>query len=185
MKIAINSLLTFIFLLSASAAFSQSQCGQPFTVSEVGKIAFHNLQKETTFALGAVGYGGHTSEGEKDMDKLLSESSAQEVLFELATTNAGVGGLYGLVGLKMIKSDCFYHASQQFLKLADLPERESIMGPIPKGYVETMAGCIVGYENRANVANNIANGKFDRLLDFLNSLRTRQLEKTKSERKNP
>jgi hypothetical protein len=186
MKVAINSVLTLAFLLSASTAFSQSQCFQTHTVSELGKIAFQELQKETIFAFGGVGYDGQMSSGEKAMNILLDESSAKEVLFELATKNGGVGGLYGLTGLKMIKSECFGEAYQQFLKLPDLTgSKGAMVGEIPKGYVETMAGCIVGYLRRTDIANEIAVGKYKRYIDFLNAARDQKKKQTATDRKHP
>ena len=186
MKITVIGVVTFVLLLSASEVHSQSQCNQPYTLSEIGKTALQSLQKEPTFALGGVGYAGHTSDGEKAMNVLLDQNSAQEVLFELATKNSGVGGLYGLVGLKIIKSNCFQEGYQQYLKLPDLTELKSTgFEDIPKGYVETMSGCMIGYASRIDLAGEIAGGKMDQLIDHLEKLRMFQKEKLKSEKKNP
>jgi hypothetical protein len=130
-------------------------------LTSFGKQAFNELSNENQFSLGGTGYAGTRSKGEKALDILIGEREPEKVLTHLASTNSGAGGLYALFGLRLVKSELYADAHGRYLKLPDQPERKATIGKLGVGVVERMEGCLLFHELRADVANEIDQGKFD------------------------
>ena len=161
----IRHLLGFLIVtvLAPVSLVAQSKCFDinSYNLSPGGKIAYESLEKETMFALGGIGYGGETSEGEEAMRILLQEPSGRIAFFKLSTTDSGAGGLYGMIGLKILKSECFKEASETFDKLPDKGETKGWHKTLEPGEVGFMSGCLYFVVKRKDLAKQIGGGKFD------------------------
>src|SRR5688572_23383854 len=109
-RTSIVFLLCISFLLASGIIAQSSDPIKETDLSKPARIALSDLQKQSLFALGGVGYGGDMSKGETDLDILLLEMDAEAALYRLASTNPTAGGLYGLIGLRMLKSPRFGNA---------------------------------------------------------------------------
>jgi len=116
-----------VFPLQANA---QDKTFNESVLSESGKQAYQALLKIKLFAIGGIGYGGETSEGEKAFDILLEDKEAISAFKSLVKKGTIEGGMYGLFGLKMIDCDCFQSEFESYKKeklLKDNKEKFSMM----------------------------------------------------------
>jgi len=167
-----------------SAVAAQIRCGEPYTLGSIAQTAYAQLHRETTFAFGGTGYGGNISDGEKAIDVLMEDVAAPNALYELATTNAGVGGLYGLAGLRILNCDCLRDATDRFLKLPDQPEKKNVpfFGTIAAGDVMTLHGCVGSFEKRTAIVEQLEKGEFDSWFEFSKRLKKQRAEKAKTKK---
>ncbi|HLM62465.1 MAG TPA: hypothetical protein VK308_16815 [Pyrinomonadaceae bacterium] len=105
------SLIVFSLQINA-----QEKTFDESVLSENGKRAYRTLLKIELFAVGGIGYGGETSEGEKAFDILLEDKEAILAFKNLVKKGSLEGGMYGLFGLKMIDCDCFQSEFQSYKK---------------------------------------------------------------------
>ena len=152
-----------IFSLQANA---QEKITYSFVLTNTGKKAYQNLVDTNLFALGGIGYSGSTSDGEKSLDILLQEREGKKALQELAKTVSSEGGLYALIGLKMLKCDCFVEAVNDYKKLPEPPERKGYIGKTAAGAVTRMSGCFISWQKRLEVAEEIVKGDFDEEIEW-------------------
>jgi hypothetical protein len=148
--------------------------------SNAANIAIKDLENQHLFAIGGIGYAGETSKGESDLDILLAEKDAEKALFQIAVSNSGAGGLYGLFGLRVLKSPIYKEAYDKFSKLPDQPERKGrhMLGP---GIVDRMSGCMFFTQSRSEVAEEITAGKWDERVEHkLRLLKQRERQKLKT-----
>lgn len=110
-------LLLVIVLFLSTAVSAQDTAFDRTVLSEKGMQAYATLTTVPVFALGGIGYGGETSKGELALDILIEERAAVEAFKQLITEGTVEGGLYGVVGLKMLGCKCF---DQEFQKYKDL-----------------------------------------------------------------
>ena len=155
----------FIWLILALALFSFEAIAQEKTfdqsvLSEKGRHAYQTLLKIELFALGGIGYGGSTSEGEKAMDILIQEKEAKSALRSLVKISTPEGGLYALAGLKILNCACFNAELENYRNLPEPPAREKNKhDKTGKGNVARMTGCFMFEESRLKVASEIEAGK--------------------------
>ena len=160
-------ILTSFLLALASTFYGQNTVSaDDIHLTDMGRKAYTELTVENQFSLGGTGISGETSSGEKNFDILLQELQSEMIFYRLATANSGAGGLYGLFGLKLLKSDKYSDAYIKFVKLPDQPTREykllgKYVGKIAGGAVERMDGCMLSWRARADVAKEVNEGKFD------------------------
>ena len=161
-----NIVLTLVCI----SVSGQTTCfdGDSYKLTEAGKKAFESLKNETTFALGGIGYGGEMSEGEEAMRVLLAEAHGSMALYQLATTDAGAGGLYGMFGLRVIKSDCFSSAYKAFGELPDKGETSGRHEKLGASEVGHMSGCLYYVRKRKDIAGDIFRGKLDPWIKTIN-----------------
>jgi hypothetical protein len=150
-------------VISITPIFSQTKCSGSTTLSlsDVQQKAYDSLLQETMFALGGTGYSGVTSDGEKAMRTLISDPVGESALLKLSTSNSGAGGLYGLVGLKLLNSKCFEEAYGAFKTLPDIKESKGRHETLAAGEVAFMSGCLYTVMNRKELGAQIFRGKFD------------------------
>lgn len=130
-------------------------------LTESGQQAYKNLLEENVFAIGRTGEGGTISAGENNVDVVLQETENEPALYKLATRNSGAGGLYGLYGLKLLKSDKYSDAYKKYLELPDQEKRNYVLGTVNPGMVERLEGCEASVQKRTEAAKEINDGKFD------------------------
>ena len=125
----------FVWLILSLILFSLQANAQDKTFDESvlsgsGKQAYQTLLKLKLFAMGGIGYGAATSEGEKAFDILLEDKEAISAFKSLVKKGTLEGGMYGLFGLKMIDCDCFQSEFESYKKnklLKDNKEKFSMM----------------------------------------------------------
>lgn len=163
MSIRAVATLVFLVIFPVILASGQTKCSAPdsYDLSEAGKRAYAALQSETLFALGGIGYSGETSEGENALRVLLDESSSESAFLKLSNSDAGAGGLYGMIGLKTLKSSCFDDAYKAYSRLASKAETKGRHGKLAPGEVGYMVGCVYSVHKRREVAKDLFNGKLD------------------------
>ncbi len=133
MRVKICGLVILVMGLFVSFARGQSQLFDVTALSEHGRSAYQSLLKERQFAIGGVGYGGITSEGEKAFD-VLSEEKQSVLAFKSLVNDATLaGGLYGLFGLKLADCDCFDTEYKRYLHKS--------LSPDNKETLRTASGC--------------------------------------------
>ena len=103
-------------LLLACSLFVLGQANEfdPNTLSDGGRTAYLTLKKVRLYAIGGVGYGGVTSEGEKALEVLIEEKNAKAAFLNLVREGTLEGGLYGLFGLRMLDCECFSDARKHY-----------------------------------------------------------------------
>ena len=157
----------FIWLILILAAFSFSLNAQEkdfddSVLSEKGKWAYQTLLKVDLFAVGGIGYGGETSKGEESLNILLDENEPISALKRLLRDATPEGELYALLGLRILKCDCFEEEFNTFLAKPEVGERKAWgRSKLAAGKVMRMAGCMGFSEKRVEAAENIKSGKFD------------------------
>jgi hypothetical protein len=109
----------FVWLILSLFVFSLQTNAQVKTfnksiLSESGKTAYQTLLKIKLFAIGGIGYGGETSEGEKVFNVLLEDKEAILAFKDLVINGTLEGGMYGLFGLNMIDCDCFQNELEKY-----------------------------------------------------------------------
>ncbi|MBK9155029.1 MAG: hypothetical protein IPM25_12565 [Chloracidobacterium sp.] len=131
----------------------------PSLLSDIGKNAYEKLAAIDLFAVGGIGEAGETSPGELALRDLAHEKEAVAALRQLVTESTPEGGLYALLGLKLLRCDCF---EVEHARFAGLPDRESQIDTgglqMKKGEIRRMAGCEIYSEDRLKVAKDIAEG---------------------------
>jgi hypothetical protein len=131
-----KKILPILVILFLSAAVSaQDVLFNQSALSEKGKQAYSTLSRISVFALGGVGYSGETSKGERALDILIEENAAVPAFKQLIQDGTAEGGLYGVVGLKMLGCECF---DQEFLRYKEL----HFAGGKTEAFT-TQFGCIV------------------------------------------
>jgi hypothetical protein len=168
----------FVWLILNLIAFSlqahaQEKIFDKSVLSDKGKQAYQTLLKTELFAFGGTDYSGMTSSGESAFRVLLKEKKAVAAFSNLIAKATPEGGLYALLGLRIIKCKCFEEEFQKYVNLPELSKRvkdsfesseRKFEIAIPEGSVERGGGGIHFYEKRIDVANNIKAGKFNNLI---------------------
>jgi len=166
----------FVFLLPAMA---QNKTFDQTVLSESGKQAYQTLLKIKLFAIGGIGYGGETSEGEKVFDILLEEKEAISAFKSLVRSGTIEGGMYGLFGLKMTDCNCFQQEFTDFKKSRTFENNKEAFA--------SQAGCSF-YQAETNpdkdfAVDYIVSKGFDQRANWKKGLRKQReiLEKQKQE----
>ena len=154
----------FVWLILSLIVFSLQANAQEKTfdesiLSDKGKQAYQTLLKVDLFALFGISYSGETSKGELALDDLLKEKESTNALKNLIKTATPEGGLYALLGLKMLNCKCFKEELENFKKLPEPLARKNSGRDIEKGNVRRMQGCIGFQESRLKVAQDIETEK--------------------------
>lgn len=106
--------LLILFILLSISCFAQEKDFDESVLTDNGKQAYQTLLHVELFAIGGVGYGGKTSDGERAFDILLEDKEAMSAFKSLLNKATIEGALYGLFGLKMMNCSCY---QEEFIKL--------------------------------------------------------------------
>ena len=128
-------LLAVAFFVFPSHVCAQEKMFDSAVLTGAGRQAYQSLLKVKLFAIGGIGYGGRTSDGEEAFDVLLAEKYASSAFKSLLDEATIEGGMYGLLGLKIIDCDCYESELSSFL-LARTDEHN-------KESFKTQSGCLV------------------------------------------
>jgi hypothetical protein len=166
-KAQIIKLAIFLIVLSIPG-IAQNNAFDSSALTADGRKAYEELLNTKLFAFGPSGFSGGTSEGESALDKLVEEREALGALKALVTNATPEGGLYALVGLKMLRCDCFTDALNEYKQVAAQSEKEDVtsgdgevdLGKLAKrATVQRIAGCLVFSEKRLKVVGDLEKGK--------------------------
>jgi hypothetical protein len=170
-KICHLVLFISVIVLATQATAQQSSLDE-LMLTEKGKAAYQTLLKVDLFAIGGIGYGGSTSEGEEALDVLLDEKKAVNAFRSLVTSATPEGGLYALFGLRALKCECFKEEVENYKSLPEPPERKTKFGIIvPARAVKRMSGCLGFSQQRLEVTEEIESGKWAEVWTHLKTRR--------------
>lgn len=112
--------------------------------------SYTTLRAADTFAVGGVGRGGTTSEGERTLHEILRSKDAVAVLDRLLADPKATPAarLYTLLGLRWKTAPSYEKAAADLLAVRQTA-------------VRTMRGCSIGNEKFAEVAGLIDSGSYD------------------------
>lgn len=166
--------MVFSLIVFSLQSNAQEKTFEESILSDKGKQAYQSLLKVDLFALFGIGYGGETSKGESALDDLLVEKESINALRSLVKNATPEGGLYALLGLKLLTCECLKEELENFKNLAETPARKGFGENIEKGNVKRMAGCSGFQESRLKVAQDIEAEK-----DYLIRLKIRNYKAEK------
>jgi hypothetical protein len=165
MKKALSLTLVFLSLLPGIAAAGQTGDFKPVLLSPRGRIAYQRLRSACIFSIGRVGFGGDISQAEVALYQLLEEREAIEALKSLVMAGSYEGGLYGLLGLRLIRIEEFNRAVEIYNARHELPEWQTTGSfecfRASGDTVTTMNGCIMSTEPREKVVISIQSGHYE------------------------
>jgi hypothetical protein len=154
-------LLLISFVMIFAALSGRAQAGfDSSRLSSDGRKAYQALLAATQFTIGPAGYGGFSQE-ENALRTLLTESVAQEACANLVNNANYEGGLYGLLGLRILKSEMFPRQLKNYQLHPSPPER--IVGgvKVPEGKLVTMSGCFILRVSLTELVSKLEAGAFD------------------------
>lgn len=134
----------FLFAITASAQVNKFD---PTSLSEQGRQAYEGLSKVKVFAIGAVGYAGGTSDGERFLVVLIEEKQAPDAFKQLISDGTLEAGLYGLFGLKMLN---YAHFDEEFSRY-----RLSRFSPENEESFVMQSGCLKSEAQKAADKNEM------------------------------
>lgn len=126
--------------------------------------AEQKLREAGTFVVGENNKGYISSE-EMAFREILSRQNPQSIFIELTENASPEGKLYGLLGLKILKCECFSRQLESVKKTINLVERINTPQNIPAGNVQIQNGCKMSYADSLEITQQIADGKYDRFLE--------------------
>ena len=167
----------FVWLLLSVIVFSLQTSAQERTfdesvLSERGKKAYQTLLKMELFAIGGIGYSGTTSEGEKTLDILVDENEALPAFKSLVNDATIEGGLYGLLGLKMLGCECFQAELINFKKVRTANAE----------FLTIQSGCEVGGAQVSSNTLEYITKNFEQLAARKNMFREQRKKNEKKEK---
>jgi hypothetical protein len=160
-----------IFLLLAMTLSALCLPGEARTdfdssqLSPEGREAYQALLSATQFTIGAAGYAGFSRE-ETALRILLKEKAAEEACLSLVNNANHEGGLYGLLGLRLIKSDMLTQAVEKYKLRPSPPERMLAGVKVSAGQIITMEGCFIMRVGLTEILRRLESGSFDRQFEL-------------------
>ena len=151
---------------------AQDKAFDESVLSDNGKQSYRTLLKIKLFAIGGIGYGGTTSEGEKAFDKLSDENEAVFAFKSLARTATLEGGLYGLLGLKISDCNCFNKEYDNF--------RQSRLSSADKETFTAESGCIIMRAETMEDKKSVIEYTVDKAFENFKSKKIREREYRRS-----
>ena len=158
MKFFLFTFLIFGFCclsVKAQANFDSSK------LTEDGRKSYEILLSATKFTVGTAGYGGFSQE-EKALHSLLKEKSAEEACLSLVDAANYEGGLYGLLGLRFLKSETYAIALEKYKARPSPPERTVHGKKVSAGEIMTMRGCFFWRKTLTEVLTELEAGSLDK-----------------------
>jgi hypothetical protein len=129
--------------------------------------AVNEVRKTPYFALGGIGFTGQISEGEEALHTIL-KSKDRQPLITLSQDNDDVSRLYALAALRYLNHPAYKPLAESLAKST--------------ASVDTFSGCIKGTEKVADLAQRIAKGDYNKVLNF-DAQRLEKKKKIEIERK--
>lgn len=124
---------------------TEKQFGEKVLRKAEMQLAFDELSKIETFAIGPTGYAAVTSQGEKLFEKILGSELAETYFIWMLKNGTNEAKLYALYGLQKLKSK---NSERYFAEYHDLSVE-----------VQTMSGCEIGMEKFSDVVARIKKAK--------------------------
>jgi len=151
-------LLPIILILFALPVAGQTRPITWLTVD--GQKAYQTLMAATQFTIGPAGFAGFSNE-EIALRTLLNEHDAEHLCINLVSNANHEGGLYGLLGLRILHSDAFESQLGKYRRRPEPPERTSSGMKVPEGKIISMRGCFILRVAWTETLLQLESGAFD------------------------
>ncbi len=126
--------------------------------------ADEKLLNTTLFVLGQSNKG-YASVEEVALREILSRQNAVDSFISLIDRGSPEGKLYGLLGLKLLKCECFNEQLEIVKKTINLQIRINTEENIPLGRVRIQNGCKISHADSLEMVERIVNGDYDKILE--------------------
>jgi len=158
MKYFLLLIVLAIFTLPAAA----QTIGSVASLGPEGEKAYQTLLTATQFTIGPAGFAGAPSNEETALHALLHEATAEQACANLVTDANFEGGLYGLLGLRLLNSHAFPEQLKKY-RLRE-PPRARIVGGIKvaDGQIVSMSGCFILRVAWEETLSQLEAGAFDK-----------------------
>jgi len=158
MKYCLLLIVLAIFTLPAAA----QTIGSVTSLSPEGQKAYQTLLTATQFTIGPAGFAGAPSNEETALRALLHEATAEQAWENLVTDANYEGGLYGLLGLRLLKSHTFPQQLEKY-RVRE-PPRQRIVGgmKVGDGQIISMSGCFILRVAWTETLSQLEAGAFDK-----------------------
>jgi hypothetical protein len=123
--------------------------------------AYKKLLDAHLFNFGGVGFASQITPEEKAFRVLLESWNPVSAFKRLLSEANPEGQLYALYGLYLRDRDSFKKEAEKLKLAPDRPPRGRVFVPVEKGKVRTGRGCLLLYEDKRAVIEEIAKGEFD------------------------
>jgi hypothetical protein len=154
-----QSLVVWSVLFSSGSVAAQDYTSR-FRNLQNGR-AFQKLLHAKLFNIGGVGWTSEITP-EEEAFKILFESGDSIKEFQRLLNQASPEGqLYALFGLHLQAPDIFRSEAEKLRANDGPPKREQKFIFIEKGKVHIAVGCLMFYQDRRKVIDQIANREFD------------------------
>ena len=153
-------LLPIVLAIFASPTVAQTRPSITW-LSTDGQKAYQTLLAATQFTIGPAGFAGY-SNGETALRTLLQERAAEQACINLVTNANHEGGLYGLLGLRILNSDAFPLQLRKY-RLHQPPPARVLSGmAVAEGKVISMSGCFILRVDWVENLSQLESGAFDK-----------------------
>jgi len=133
-------LLPIILIVFALPVAAQPR---PITwLSIDGQKAYQTLLAATQFTIGPAGFAGFSNE-ESALRMLLNEHDAERACINLVSNANHEGGLYGLLGLRILNSDALPVQLEKYRQRQQPLDRIASGMKVPEGQIISMRGCFI------------------------------------------
>jgi hypothetical protein len=152
-------LLPIILIVFALPVAAQTR---PITWLGVdGQKAYQTLLAATQFTIGPAGFAGFSNE-ENALRTLLNEHDAKRACINLVSSANHEGGLYGLLGLRILNSDAFPLQLRKY-RLRQPPAARVLSGmTVAEGKIISMSGCFILRVDWLETLSQLESGAFDK-----------------------
>ena len=153
-------LLLTVLAIFALPVVAQTRLAKTW-LSPNGEKAYRTLLVSTQFTVGPAGYAGFSNE-ETALHTLLREQNAEQACVNLINNANHEGGLYGLLGLRLLNADAFKRQIERYHLRQPPPERVVAGIKAAEGKIISMRGCFFLRIDWSETLSQLEAGAFDK-----------------------
>jgi hypothetical protein len=126
-----------------------------------GQKVYQTLSAATQFTIGPAGFAGFSNE-ENALRTLLNEHDAERACINLVSSANHEGGLYGLLGLRILNSDAFPLQLRKY-RLRQPPAARVLSGmTVAERKIISIRGCFILRVDWLETLSQLESGAFDK-----------------------
>src|SRR6266403_2394984 len=153
-------LLLTVLAIFALPVVAQTRLANTW-LSPNGEKAYRTLLVSTQFTVGPAGYAGFSNE-EDALHTLLREQNAEQACVSLVNSANHEGGLYGLLGLRLLNEDAFKRQIEKY-RMRQPPADRMVSGmKVSEGKIISMRGCFIFRVDWSEALTQLEAGAFDK-----------------------
>jgi hypothetical protein len=153
-------LVSALLAIAALPAAAQTRLANMW-LSPAGEKAYRTLSAATQFTVGPAGFGGFSNE-ENALHTLLREQNAEQACVSLVNSANHEGGLYGLLGLRLLNEDAFKRQIEKY-RMRQPPAERMVSGmKVSEGKIISMRGCFIFRVDWSETLTQLEAGAFDK-----------------------